>query len=206
MPLYAVYLSPDAMPTAIFFHSVPFVSWRHFLLFLTLAIEGKLASKLSDQETRDGWWSELREEIKSHAMLLCCTHVIGYVLEVSGILFQSSFLFFLAVRNFSRLLYLFLCCSSGLCKATLRTCLPMCCSHSHAILTTTTTTIMMMTRTTMIWVVIKNNNDRWWLMMPWYSSTDDNYDENDICDKDKVIVMMSNMIMIIMIMMTMWLW
>lgn len=38
---------------------------------------GKLASKLSDQETRDGWWAELREEIRSHAMLLCCTHVIG---------------------------------------------------------------------------------------------------------------------------------
>ena len=38
---------------------------------------GKLASKLSDQETRDGWWSELRDEIRSHARTLCCTHVIG---------------------------------------------------------------------------------------------------------------------------------
>lgn len=37
----------------------------------------KLASKLSDQETRDGWWSELRDEIRSHARTLCCTHVIG---------------------------------------------------------------------------------------------------------------------------------
>ena len=61
---------------------------------------GKLASKLSDQETRDGWWSELRDEIRSHGELvvpliflitksacsndcfsartLCCWHVIGY--------------------------------------------------------------------------------------------------------------------------------
>jgi hypothetical protein len=39
---------------------------------------GKLASKLSDQETRDGWWSELRDEIRSHARSLCCSHVIGY--------------------------------------------------------------------------------------------------------------------------------
>ena len=39
---------------------------------------GKLASKLSDQETRDGWWSELRDEIRSHAKTLCCSHVIGY--------------------------------------------------------------------------------------------------------------------------------
>ena len=33
---------------------------------------GNLASKLSDQETRDGWWSELRDEIRSHARTLCC--------------------------------------------------------------------------------------------------------------------------------------
>jgi len=39
---------------------------------------GKLASKLSDQETRDGWWSELRDEIRTHARTLCCWHVIGY--------------------------------------------------------------------------------------------------------------------------------
>ena len=39
---------------------------------------GNLASKLSDQETRDGWWSELRDEIRSHARTLCCWHVIGY--------------------------------------------------------------------------------------------------------------------------------
>lgn len=39
---------------------------------------GKLASKLSDQETRDGWWSELRDEVRSHAKTLCCSHVIGY--------------------------------------------------------------------------------------------------------------------------------
>lgn len=72
---------------------------------------GNLASKLSDQETRDSWWTELRDEvscrsresssmlesgshsisgflffyqIRSHAKMLCCTHVIGY-LEASTI-------------------------------------------------------------------------------------------------------------------------
>eukprot|EP00980_Cylindrotheca_fusiformis_P028031 scaffold22577_cov122-Cylindrotheca_fusiformis.AAC.10 len=45
---------------------------------------GNLASKISDQETRDSWWTELREEIKSHAKILCCTHVCGY-LEASTI-------------------------------------------------------------------------------------------------------------------------
>jgi hypothetical protein len=45
---------------------------------------GNLASKLSDQETRDSWWSELRDEIRSHAKILCCTHVVGY-LEASTI-------------------------------------------------------------------------------------------------------------------------
>lgn len=45
---------------------------------------GNLASKLSDQETRDSWWSELRDEIKSHAKILCCSHVVGY-LEASTI-------------------------------------------------------------------------------------------------------------------------
>ena len=39
---------------------------------------GKLEATLSDQETRDGWWEELRDEIKSHARTVCCTHVIGY--------------------------------------------------------------------------------------------------------------------------------
>lgn len=45
---------------------------------------GNLASRLSDQETRDSWWSELRDEIRSHAKVLCCTHVVGY-LEASTI-------------------------------------------------------------------------------------------------------------------------
>lgn len=44
---------------------------------------GKLASKLSDQETRDGWWSELRDEIRSHARTLCCSHVIGKIAPLS---------------------------------------------------------------------------------------------------------------------------
>jgi C2 domain len=45
---------------------------------------GNLASKLSDQETRDSWWTELRDEIRTHAKTLCCTHIIGY-LEASTI-------------------------------------------------------------------------------------------------------------------------
>jgi uncharacterized coiled-coil protein SlyX len=45
---------------------------------------GNLATKLSDQETRDSWWTELRDEIRAHAKVLCCTHVIGY-LEASTI-------------------------------------------------------------------------------------------------------------------------
>jgi hypothetical protein len=45
---------------------------------------GNLASKLSDQETRDSWWSELRDEIRAHAKVLCCSHVIAY-LEASTI-------------------------------------------------------------------------------------------------------------------------
>jgi C2 domain len=45
---------------------------------------GNLASSLSDQETRDSWWLELRSEIRNHARILCCSHVIGY-LEASTI-------------------------------------------------------------------------------------------------------------------------
>ena len=45
---------------------------------------GNIASKMSDQETRDSWWNELREEIKAHAKILGCSHVIGY-LEASTI-------------------------------------------------------------------------------------------------------------------------
>jgi C2 domain len=45
---------------------------------------GNLASKLTDQETRDSWWTELRDEIRTHAKILCCTHIIGY-LEASTI-------------------------------------------------------------------------------------------------------------------------
>eukprot|EP00947_MAST-08B_sp_MAST-8B-sp1_P005639 g5639.t1 len=39
---------------------------------------GKLAAKISDRETRDGWWSEIREEIRTHARVLRCWSVIGY--------------------------------------------------------------------------------------------------------------------------------
>ena len=45
---------------------------------------GNLASSLLDQETRDSWWNELRDEIRSHAKILCCSHVVGY-LEASTI-------------------------------------------------------------------------------------------------------------------------
>ncbi|CAK8985680.1 C2 domain-containing protein 5 (138 kDa C2 domain-containing phosphoprotein), partial [Durusdinium trenchii] len=39
---------------------------------------GRLAAKLADQETRDEWWAELREEIRSHARSLHCAQVVGY--------------------------------------------------------------------------------------------------------------------------------
>ena len=39
---------------------------------------GKLEASVSDQETREGWWAELRDEIKSHAKVMCCKHIIGY--------------------------------------------------------------------------------------------------------------------------------
>ena len=39
---------------------------------------GKLEATLTDQETRESWWDELRDEIKNHAKILCCTHIIGY--------------------------------------------------------------------------------------------------------------------------------
>ena len=39
---------------------------------------GKLEATISDQETREGWWDELREEIKNHAKVLCCRYIIGY--------------------------------------------------------------------------------------------------------------------------------
>jgi len=39
---------------------------------------GKLETTQSDQETRESWWEELREDIRKHAKTLCCTHVVGY--------------------------------------------------------------------------------------------------------------------------------
>ncbi|RHY53547.1 hypothetical protein DYB30_004814 [Aphanomyces astaci] len=39
---------------------------------------GKMATKLADQETRDSWWLELREEVRAHAQSLQCSFVIGY--------------------------------------------------------------------------------------------------------------------------------
>jgi hypothetical protein len=39
---------------------------------------GKLEATQSDQETREGWWAELRDEIKKSASSLCCSFVIGY--------------------------------------------------------------------------------------------------------------------------------
>ena len=39
---------------------------------------GKLEATISDQETREGWWEELRDEIKKHAKTMCCSHIVGY--------------------------------------------------------------------------------------------------------------------------------
>ncbi|ETV98354.1 hypothetical protein, variant [Aphanomyces invadans] len=40
---------------------------------------GKMATKLADQETRDSWWLELREEVRAHAQSLQCSFVLGYI-------------------------------------------------------------------------------------------------------------------------------
>jgi hypothetical protein len=32
----------------------------------------------SDREIRDAWWTELREEIRSHARVIGCQHIVGY--------------------------------------------------------------------------------------------------------------------------------
>ena len=39
---------------------------------------GKLEATVSDQETREGWWAELRDEIRGHAKVMCCKHIVGY--------------------------------------------------------------------------------------------------------------------------------
>jgi hypothetical protein len=41
-------------------------------------IGGKGETSISEEVTKDEWWKELREEIKSHATSLCCRFVIGY--------------------------------------------------------------------------------------------------------------------------------
>lgn len=35
-----------------------------------------------DQETRDGWWAELRKEVRDHAARLLCTQIMGYREEI----------------------------------------------------------------------------------------------------------------------------
>ena len=39
---------------------------------------GKLHAKISDRETRDAWWDDLRREIRGHAKALRCSSVLGY--------------------------------------------------------------------------------------------------------------------------------
>ena len=39
---------------------------------------------MSDEpETRDAWWKEVRQEIKSHSHSMCCNAVIGYTEDTS---------------------------------------------------------------------------------------------------------------------------
>ncbi len=45
------------------------------IFYKRLTTNAKLISKI---ETRDGWWQELRDEVRSHAKTLGCSHVIGY--------------------------------------------------------------------------------------------------------------------------------
>ena len=39
---------------------------------------GSLRANKSDTETRDSWWIEIRDELRSHARSLDCSHVMGY--------------------------------------------------------------------------------------------------------------------------------
>ncbi len=45
---------------------------------VVMARSVKLLSSKSNQETRDAWWQEVREEVQSHARFLGCNCVIGY--------------------------------------------------------------------------------------------------------------------------------
>ena len=45
-----------------------------------------------DREIRDSWWNEVRDEIKSHARTVNCSHVIGYT-ETTSISEEVAFLY-----------------------------------------------------------------------------------------------------------------
>lgn len=38
----------------------------------------KSESAVTEQDTREEWWKELRDEIRAHAKVLCCRYIIGY--------------------------------------------------------------------------------------------------------------------------------
>jgi hypothetical protein len=77
-PKEAIFQEDVCLLTLTTFES--FVNVRLGGLVVARAVKflGKLEATLSDQDTREGWWNELRDEIKGHARTLCCTHVIGY--------------------------------------------------------------------------------------------------------------------------------
>jgi len=43
---------------------------------------GRLAANRADQETRDQWWAELRDEVRAHAASMLCDYVVGYTESV----------------------------------------------------------------------------------------------------------------------------
>lgn len=81
----------------------PFITMKQFPAGLVRHIGGLVSSRSvkhlaqinspEDPETRDGWWMELRKEIRSHCRLLGCNAVLGYS-ESSCIWFASNFCLF----------------------------------------------------------------------------------------------------------------
>ena len=57
----------------------------------TVKFLARLHASSHDTDTRDNWWSELREEVRSNARALNCTHVFGYVHTIIFIIFMTEY-------------------------------------------------------------------------------------------------------------------
>ena len=71
----------------------PFITMQQYPPGFILHIGGLVSSRsvklieritnLEEPEGRDGWWKEIRMEVRSHARALACNVVLGYKEEVS---------------------------------------------------------------------------------------------------------------------------